>query len=757
LLRHFIKQKQHQLQKFLRQMLCILIAFFIFFNSYSLAFADIAKVISVENISRTVSVNEIALAAPIKTLAVKNSVNEVSKDREVKRAIAYGFVPVKLQSAYNKTITYAEFCQMLTNLIKLYDESKVPNWRKKAAAALKSSQPMQRDDGALAIYYAAEAMGLNSYKANYDLEGYVGTDSWWGGVKYNYPQFPNWSKNWVDSVSGKKTDQRILDVALLFVLRRISSVDGSPLFDFDQAGLIHFGDPLTRKDAIKSALRLYESDWKVAAKVDYTKWCSEQGLAYFSKVDNLRKEIRNTPTKVTYSGEAYYVSNSGSDANDGKSPAAAWATVKKVNSANLSSGDAVFFERGDLWRGEYLLCREGVTYSAYGKGAKPVFTLSPEDGASSDKWTLYDQDPSGKKIWKFYRNMYDCGNLYFNGGESWAYKVAPHWRKGRWMNSDGTNFDMKKQLDSNHEFFSCIDSGLPKTNKVEYIWYPDYITDGPLYLRCDEGNPGKVFDSIEFGCRGKGSNGCFLELQTGCTVDNLCIRYVGTGGISPGNSDCIIQNCEIGWCGGAMLSDNGHELFAPDKDIVNVCGGGMSLGGHNNVMMNNYIHDTFQEGITLEGDYAGQQYNNKVNKNLIERANYGILIVHWNMDENAEPFWNDVDISDNIISMSGFSWGNTQGTQGYPMGSGLDITEHPNTNRNLRIHDNLFLGSYGWMFICQLPVKNLPEIYDNTFCTLTMSSLPFINRNYIQYPAGQTEKYMSTKFGNKTNKVIVLN
>ncbi len=127
------------------------------------------------------------------------------------------------------------------------------------------------------------------------------------------------------------------------------------------------------------------------------------------------------------------------------------------------------------------------------------------------------------------------------------------------------------------------------------------------------------------------------------------------------------------------------------------------------------------------------------------------------MDENAEPFWKDVDISDNIISMSGFTWGNTQGTQGYPMGSGLDITEHPNINCNLRIHDNLFLGSYGWMFICQLPDKNRPEIYNNTFCTLTMSSLPFINRNYTQYPAGQTEKYMSTIFGNKTNKVIVIN
>jgi hypothetical protein len=206
-----------------------------------------------------------------------------------------------------------------------------------------------------------------------------------------------------------------------------------------------------------------------------------------------------------------------------------------------------------------------------------------------------------------------------------------------------------------------------------------------------------------------------------------------------------------------MLSDNGHELFAPDKDIVNVSGGGVNLGGQNNVIASNYIHDTFQEGITLEGDYAGTQHNNVVSRNLIERANYGILIVHYNMDENAEPFWNNIDVSENIVAMSGFTWGNTQGTQGYPMGSGLDIAEYPNTNRNFSIHNNLFIGSYGWMFICQLPDKNLPKVYDNTFCTLSMSTLPFISRDYTQYPAGQAEKFISKKFGNNTNKVIIAN
>lgn len=50
----------------------------------------------------------------------------------------------------------------------------------------------------------------------------------------------------------------------------------------------------------------------------------------------------------------------------------------------LKSGDAVFFERGGLWRG-YLDCAEGVTYSAYGQGEKPRIYGSPENGADPNK------------------------------------------------------------------------------------------------------------------------------------------------------------------------------------------------------------------------------------------------------------------------------------------------------------------------------------------------------------------------------------
>lgn len=693
------------------------------------------------------------------------TLNVVEMNKEVQRAISYGFVPKELQRDLSKTITYSEFCRMLTNYVFLYGKQLIPKWEKVAALALKSNQKMQRDDGILAILYAAEVadkiyLDSNSMNLEPFLGGVNGHESvgWWDGVKWDYPLFPGWDKKWYSPIENKLMDYNSMQAACYFATRQPSCVDGSPMLDFDENGLIRFGGALTRDAAIKAVLRLYESDWEVAAKVDYTKWCNEKSLTYFKQIDARREEILNSPTNVTYTGTAYYVSNRGSDANDGKTLVTAWATVDKVNNANLSSGDAVFFERRGIWRGTSLLCKEGVTYSAYGEGAKPIFTQSPEDGVDISKWTLYYEGANGEKIWKFYRDMYDCGNLYFNSAESWAYKVAPHWRYGRWMNADGTDFDLKKQLDRNYAFFSSVDNGLPKTNKREYIWFPDLNPYGPLYLRCDEGNPGNVFDSIEFGSMYKGKNCALIELQANCTADNLCVRYTGLAGIFPGKSDTVIQNCDIGWCGGAMLSDNGNELFSPGiKDMVNVSGGAVNLRGQNNVIVNNYIHDTFQEGISLEGDCFGPQHNIIISRNLIERTYSGILVVNWNDDENAEPFWNDVDVSENIVSMSGFNWGDTQGTQPSPTGSGLSMAELPNTNRNLLIHNNLFFGCYGTLFACRTADKNLPKVYDNTFCTLTMSSCPVQSREFVQYPAGQAEKFINKKFGNNTNKVIVVN
>ena len=71
----------------------------------------------------------------------------------------------------------------------------------------------------------------------------------------------------------------------------------------------------------------------------------------------------------------FYVSTAAgaSDSNPG-TQAQPWATLGRVNSATLASGDQVLFARGSAWQGLITAQTNGVTYSAYGSGANPRFS-----------------------------------------------------------------------------------------------------------------------------------------------------------------------------------------------------------------------------------------------------------------------------------------------------------------------------------------------------------------------------------------------
>jgi len=75
----------------------------------------------------------------------------------------------------------------------------------------------------------------------------------------------------------------------------------------------------------------------------------------------------------------YYVSNSGSDFNNGTSVATAWQTLSKVNSATFVPDDQILFKRGDSWYGTLTIHNSGtsghpITYGTYGTGADPIIT-----------------------------------------------------------------------------------------------------------------------------------------------------------------------------------------------------------------------------------------------------------------------------------------------------------------------------------------------------------------------------------------------
>ena len=79
---------------------------------------------------------------------------------------------------------------------------------------------------------------------------------------------------------------------------------------------------------------------------------------------------------VTGKKRRFYVdATGGNDANSGRSAAAAWQTVNKINAyTGFRSGDHIFFKRGKTWALTEALTvpAHGLSFGAYGSGNKPV-------------------------------------------------------------------------------------------------------------------------------------------------------------------------------------------------------------------------------------------------------------------------------------------------------------------------------------------------------------------------------------------------
>ena len=77
---------------------------------------------------------------------------------------------------------------------------------------------------------------------------------------------------------------------------------------------------------------------------------------------------------VHASATTYYVSNSGSDANNGTSSATAWQTISKVNAFAFVANDSILFKRGDTWIEKLNNPNRFLHYADYGAGNKPLIT-----------------------------------------------------------------------------------------------------------------------------------------------------------------------------------------------------------------------------------------------------------------------------------------------------------------------------------------------------------------------------------------------
>lgn len=291
-------------------------------------------------------------------------------------------------------------------------------------------------------------------------------------------------------------------------------------------------------------------------------------------------EILGSETAVEVTGTKYYVANDGDDANDGKSPKSAWRTLAKVSEAELLPGDGVFFRRGEIFRGT-VDARPGVTYSAFGEGQKPRIFVWEKNSADPALWERTDVEG----VWYYKEDCeIDVGNIVFDD-EFCARKVYKSYEH------DGSTLDyhMQRPFTDYHDLVE------------DFTFYQDSRPEGDkkLYLRCNAGNPGKLFSDIEMSKR----TGCFRigKQNDGVTLDNLRISYAGIHGCSGHYGDNItVQNCEFKWIGGCIQFQVGEaKSFFIERTWPTPLGNAIELGQARHFRVhNNYIHQCYDAGIT---------------------------------------------------------------------------------------------------------------------------------------------------------------
>jgi hypothetical protein len=102
----------------------------------------------------------------------------------------------------------------------------------------------------------------------------------------------------------------------------------------------------------------------------------------------------------------YYVSSTGNDGASGTLSTSPWKTIAHVNAFRFRSGDQILFQRGGTWREMLTPPTSGLTFSAYGTGAKPVIS-----GANllATGWKL-----SSGNIWTYPLGAYQPTQVWFN-------------------------------------------------------------------------------------------------------------------------------------------------------------------------------------------------------------------------------------------------------------------------------------------------------------------------------------------------------
>lgn len=458
---------------------------------------------------------------------------------------------------------------------------------------------------------------------------------------------------------------------------------------------------------------------------------AEALVPYYEMAAERKETILNSSTEIvkadefipgeTYTGTAYYISPNGNNDNTGLSPETAWKTVERINWGDVQEGDAVFFERGGVYRLDErpLFLISNVTYSAYGEGTKPVLTLCQENSARVECWELWHDGENGEKIWKYYQQIADVGGIVLDD-ISYAKRIYEWPTPEGWLALNIQEMDpahgapspedpcallsvstteeyrtVEEQLSTDLTYLSRVD-----LSNLEYpVDFGAEFRTGDLFLRCDAGNPGECFEDIAIIAKQQSQYGEIYDNvidgahANGWVLDNISVKHYGSSGIFGWHSSgkgAIIQNCTVEWGGNHI-----HQVQSEQPTRAYFLIGDGIYGLSNNVTIrNNYMRHggnafTFEsnwETIDSLGTYSATG-------NLIENCGQGIRTYLVNHEQ--ESSFDQLILKDNIIIDTGNSMNNACFEEPVAIDIGYESVQYADY---IDVSENILIGSTLAMF-----------------------------------------------------------
>lgn len=453
-----------------------------------------------------------------------------------------------------------------------------------------------------------------------------------------------------------------------------------------------------------------------------------------------RQDILHAADHLEISGQRYYLASDGSDDNDGLTPKTPWQTLAHASQAALEIGDVLLLRRGDVFRGQ-LRTRPGVTYGAYGEGEKPKLYAWDWNLADPALWEIWDES---HHIWHCTKKTLDAGTLVFNEGQYHSRKLIPSYLGGRFVcrNAPDTEFDMRHEMTQDLDIFCRYDDELTTVpSRGENFPIPKFGPNslGDLYLRCDKGNPGAVFDSIELLAK---RHLIVVGGNANVHIDNLCLKYTGEHAITAGGL-CVkglrVTHCEIGWIGGSIQHYLGTDPNYPQggRGTVTRYGNGVEIyGGCDHYEVSDcWIYQVYDAGITHQISTFGKEYHmNHVlyRDNLVEKCVYSIEYF-LEKTEPSNSAMSDIEICGNMLRFSGYGWGNQRHNTDTP--AHIKGWSYENTAENFRIHDNLFdRAGKRMLHLVAKKAESLPHMAHNVYVQTTGGLLGQYGANDVTEP-----------------------